>query len=171
MTKQNEFNKAITSNDIKKVKLLLNDPRVDPSNDNNLPLCLAVKKNHIDIVKLLLKNDRFVSLISETNDPISIASQHGYIEILELLLKDKRIDPSDYENFAVAIASENGHINVVQLLLNDKRVDPSDYKNHSVGTKSPFGNNGVKASAFIPKPYCSEKDISPSNAINEFISK
>ena len=39
-------------------KLLLTDPRVDPSDDKNRAIRIALEKDHDDIVKLLLADPR-----------------------------------------------------------------------------------------------------------------
>jgi ankyrin repeat protein len=40
------------------VKLLLNEPRVDPSADDNCAIRLASKNGHFEVVKLLLNDPR-----------------------------------------------------------------------------------------------------------------
>jgi ankyrin repeat protein len=106
------------------VKLLLNDPRVDPSAENNYAIRLASENGHVEAVKLLL-NDPRVDPSAENNDAIRWASKNGHAEVVKLLLNDPRIDPSDDNNDAIRCASWNGHSEVVKLLLNDSRVDQS----------------------------------------------
>ena len=53
-----EFAHAIIKGDIELVKLLLSDPRVDPSADNNFAIKKAAENGHYKIVKLLLNDPR-----------------------------------------------------------------------------------------------------------------
>jgi ankyrin repeat protein len=90
MTKQNPFSKAIRNNDIKQVRLLLNDKEVVPSLDLNFPIQLASKNGYIDIVELLLKDKR-VDPSDSCNLSIRLASKKCYIDIVELLWKNKLV--------------------------------------------------------------------------------
>jgi len=47
------------------VKLLLQDPRVDPSDDDNYAILLASGNGHLEIVKLLLQDPRVKNSLSE----------------------------------------------------------------------------------------------------------
>ena len=87
---------AILKNNIDIVKLLLADPRVDPTES--------------------------VDSSCVSNYAIRVASENGYVDIVKLLLEDERVDPFDNYNYAIKYAYENGHIDIVELLWNDKRV-------------------------------------------------
>ena len=47
------------------VKLLLQDPRVDPSDDDNYAILLASDNGHSEVVKLLLQDERVKNSLSE----------------------------------------------------------------------------------------------------------
>lgn len=47
------------------VKLLFNDSRVDPSDDDNYAIECAVANNNIQIVKLLLTDSRVINTLSK----------------------------------------------------------------------------------------------------------
>ncbi len=113
------------------VKILLEDPRVDPSDRNNLAIRLASENGHIEIVKLLLKDPR-VDPSDYNNYAIIYASTKGHAEIVKLLLADPRVDPSAENNLAIRWAVVNCHKEVVKLLLQDPRVDPSDGDNSAI---------------------------------------
>ena len=100
------------------VKLLLDDPRVDPSVQNNYLFQLASKTGQIEIVKLLLKNPR-VDPSANKNMSIKIASKKGHFDIVKLLLEDPRVDPHQQ-------SSEFGQIDVVTLLLKNQ-ANPSTH--------------------------------------------
>ena len=58
-------------------------------------------------------------------------------------LQDERVDPSDFNNYAIKQASEKGHLEVVQLLLQDERVDPSVDDNWAIRWASKNGHSEV----------------------------
>ena len=74
------------------VKLLLIDPRTNPSE----------KKNGMY--------------------PISAASSNGHFEVVELLLSDNRVDPTVKYNFAIHFANIYKFSNIVDLLWNNQKV-------------------------------------------------
>ena len=106
------------------VTYLLNDPRVDPSADDNYAIQSACARGYKDIVMLLLQDTR-VNPSAGNNYAIQLASMYGHKEIVELLLQDDRVDPSANDNNAIQLASWKGHKEIVEILLKDKRVDPS----------------------------------------------
>ena len=67
------------------------------------------------------------------------ACQMGHIDIVRILLADPRVDPSDYDNFAIRKASQYGRFEVVKLLLADPRVDPTVYDNKAIRWASRYG--------------------------------
>lgn len=75
------------------VKLLLNDPRVDPSVSYNSAIRFASRNGHSEVVKLLLDDPR-VDPSADDNEALRQASQNGHIEVVKLLLADSRVDPS-----------------------------------------------------------------------------
>ena len=112
------------------VKILLKDPRVDPSDDNNNSIRRASKNGHLEIVKLLLQDPR-VDPSDGNNYSIKAASENGHIKIVRLLLKDPRVDPSDDNNYALEKAYDKsdrrdpdkiGYIDIVKVLFRNKRV-------------------------------------------------
>ena len=56
--KQKLFTQACEYNQVEVVKLLLQDPRVDPSYQNNYAIILASENGHVEVVKLLLQDPR-----------------------------------------------------------------------------------------------------------------
>ena len=81
------------------VKLLLNDPRVDPSADNNDTIRWASLFGNVEVVKLLL-NDPRVDPSADNNDAICLASNNRPFEVFKLLLNDPRLNPSSGKNYA-----------------------------------------------------------------------
>ena len=82
------------------VKILLRDPRVDPSDRNNEAIRWASKNGHESVVEILLKDSR-VDPSDRYNEAIRVASEKGHLEVVKLLLffdytfsKSVRVDPS-----------------------------------------------------------------------------
>ena len=91
------------------------------------PLIIAVKQNHIEVVKYLLQKGADISLTTEPEkrNALHIASQEGSVAVIEMLLSyDLRPDPRDGEgNTPLACAAANGQIEAVNCLL-EHGADP-----------------------------------------------
>jgi hypothetical protein len=81
-------------------KMLLEDPRIDPSADYNYSIRVASENGHTEIVEMLLHDPR-VDPSAWNNYAIRNASENGHTEIVEMLLKDSRVDASAYGFIAV----------------------------------------------------------------------
>lgn len=143
------------------VKIMIQDSRVNPSDDQNQSLIDACKQNQLEIVSLLLAdgradpnfeneslrssieyghpqvvklllNDPRVDPSSVDNEAIKIACAHGQIEIVKILLQDNRVDPSAQDNYCILIVCEENNIKLARLLLQDPRVDPSAHNNEAI---------------------------------------
>ena len=117
------------------VKLLLQDPKVDPAADDNRAIRNASHFEHLAVVGILLQDPR-VNPAACNNDAFRYASYDGHLAVVELLLQDPRVDPAEQDNWAIRFASQNGHLAVVQLLLYDTRVDPTASNNESLRNAS-----------------------------------
>jgi Ankyrin repeats (3 copies) len=106
------------------VRMLLADPRVDPSALNQYAFRSASQYGHIDIVRLLLADPRVDPSVG-SQSVFLWACEKGHIEIVRILLADPRVDPSVDNQCALVWASRNSHIEIVRILLADPRVDPS----------------------------------------------
>jgi ankyrin repeat protein len=135
----NEFIKAAKTGDVEKVRLLLTDPRVDPSANNNVAIQQASHNGHLEVVRLLLTDPR-TDPAADDNDAIQWASRNGHLEVVRLLLTDPRTDPAANNNFAIQWASINGHLEVVRLLLTDPRPDPAADNNDAIRWASEYGH-------------------------------
>ena len=117
------FISAIRNGHVGTVRLLLNNPLVDPTAGSNFAFELACREGHLDIVRLLLADGR-VNPAANNNDAIILASRQGHLDIVRLLLADARVNPADQNNTAFELACREGHLDVVRLLLADQRVNP-----------------------------------------------
>jgi ankyrin repeat protein len=125
-------------NNIKIARLLLEDPRVNPSE----ALSMAVHTGNIDIINLLLENKR-VDPSNNNNSLIIRASSKGYFNVVKKLLLDPRVDPSANGNSALRSASRHDHYDIVKLLMSDPRVDPSAYNNEAIKSAAYEGNYDI----------------------------
>lgn len=98
------------------IKILLADPRIDPSFSYNLALRCAICHGDEKIVELLL-NDPRVDPTTDDNYAFICACTSGHILIVNLFLNDKRIDPWVNDFAAIKAACEKNHSEIVKLLL------------------------------------------------------
>ncbi len=87
-----------------------------------LPLVVAIRNNHLDIVKLLLQDER----VSPTGEHIVEAVEYDKIDVVKALLEDGRADPAATHNGmlnAALVLAESPEI--IRLFLDDPRIDPS----------------------------------------------
>lgn len=108
------------------VKLLLNDPRVDPNQrDHELnasSIDMSIMNGHINMVKILAKDHRVEFDDGDGTACICEAASSGYKEIVEFLLTIDKVDPSVYDNSAIELASDYNHRDIVRILIKDHRV-------------------------------------------------
>lgn len=133
---------------------LLQDPSIDPSEDDNFAIQWASEHNYGQIVELLLQDPRvdpnvndghafktavmsgyhdvILSLLQDPRtvvenefiSPLSAAIQNNDYYTVIMLLDDSRIDPSINDNEAIIRAAYAGDAKIFKLLLRDPRVDP-----------------------------------------------
>jgi ankyrin repeat protein len=107
------------------VKLLFQDPRVNPADQEDEAITVACEEGHTEIFRLLLQDPR----VTPTATLFRRACEMGRHEIVELLLQDPRVDPADWDNDPFIQACSEGRTEVVKLLLLDPRVNPADLRN------------------------------------------
>jgi hypothetical protein len=107
---ENAIRLSIGIGHVEAVRLLLNDPRVDPSADSNYAIRWASENGHVQVVKLLL-NDPRVDPSAYNNHAIRSASWKGHVEVVKILQNDPRVNPYADSNYAIQLAAENGHSN------------------------------------------------------------
>ena len=92
------------------VERLLQDSRVDPSDNDNWAIIFASENGHSAIVERLLQDSR-VDPSDDENLAIRWASQNGHSAIVECLLRDDRVD----RDIAIAIALRNEQSEILLL--------------------------------------------------------
>jgi ankyrin repeat protein len=109
---------ASKNGDLKTVKQLLADPRVDPSVNFNFAIRYAAENGHLDVV-IELMNDKRV-------DPSAGMCVCVKVYFFFLYCRCVRchvfMDLCADNNYALRKASENGHTEVVKQLVKDARV-------------------------------------------------
>jgi ankyrin repeat protein len=94
------------------VELLLQDERVDPSDNFNLAIQISSMKGHKEIVELLLQDAR-VDPSDSFNSAIALAMMNGHEDVVELLKQDPRVEPSNIDpTLATQIANASERISV-----------------------------------------------------------
>jgi hypothetical protein len=117
MSKQSKFLIAITKNNTELISKLLQDSRVDPSDDDDWAIVLAFKFGHYDSIKILLEDKR-TNPSNRNNVPLQLASFFPEEKFIKLLLNDPRVNPIHDNNYAITNANKNKNINTVKILWN-----------------------------------------------------
>jgi len=136
------FFNTISHNDIKGLKILLNNPKINPADANNYAIRYAAENGQTEIVKLLLSDDR-VDPSADDNEAIRYAAKNGHTEIVKILLQDDRVNPSSRDNYAIRHAARNGHSEIVKILLKIFGVTPIAYNNEAIISSVNRGHNEV----------------------------
>jgi len=139
---QVEFKNAVEVGDADVVHLLLHDPTIDPSANNNVAIRNASRYGETELVKVLLADPR-VDPSAGNNSAIRNASLYGETELVKVLLAHPRVDPSAMGDNAIRFASLTGNLDIVKMLLADHRVDPSTDNNYAIRMASAAGHTNV----------------------------
>ncbi|KAJ3395163.1 hypothetical protein HDU84_002737 [Entophlyctis sp. JEL0112] len=101
--------------------LLENEPRVDPSDDNNHAIQITASAGHTDLVSFLLSDNRVDPSVDD-NKALLLAGMNGHTQVVEILLRHPLVRPPDD---CMIVAAHVGRTDVFSLLLKDSRCDPS----------------------------------------------
>lgn len=112
---------AASYNRLEIVEILLDELKIDPSENYNLAIQVACTSGCLQIVNKLLEDKR-VDPSDDQNQALRLTCARGHILVLERLLQDDRVDPSDVNNDALKKARSR---DIVNLLKNDPRFRPS----------------------------------------------
>ena len=106
---------------LKYFNLILESDKNIAAIHNNLPIKLAAKYGHIEMVTLLLK-EKNIEISPLMNSSLGIASISGHFEIVELLLKDNRLKVPNFHNNILQDTFNNGHINIAYALWKNLKI-------------------------------------------------
>lgn len=130
------FLMSARSGDVNNVLILLNDTRVNIGIFNNYAFKSAIKKNHINVVKILLNDKRIYNNVDLKNICVGDSCKIGNYCIVKLLLNDKNIDPSINNNQAIKLAYKNNDFEIIKMLLSNDKVE----KSLNIKTKNKYFN-------------------------------
>ena len=116
------FINACSKNLTESVKLMMKDPSVDVSYDNNVAFKNACANGCLETVKLLL-NDNRINPTIDSNEAFRLACRNNRKRVVSYLLNDERIDPNDYNGWALEKSLENNNIAILDILLNSKKIN------------------------------------------------
>jgi hypothetical protein len=106
------------------VKLLLKDPRVDPTDNDNKALLEAIRRRRTEVVKLLL-DDKRIDPNYNDNEAIKLAVDLKIAQMVELLAFHPRMIKSRGYFVAFERACRRGGARIVGMLLLDPRINVS----------------------------------------------
>lgn len=120
---------------IKLVQLLLDDNRVNPSEEKNQCLYNAIIHNKIPIALKLLDDER-VDIDMSWSLILKAASEYTDCELIERLLLLKHINPSENTNEALFTSFQKRNMKLFYILLYDCRVFKSLMKKYAADNAS-----------------------------------
>lgn len=107
------------------LKILLCDPRVDPSVKDNLPLKAACAYGYTDLVQLLILDPR-VDPCADKTQAIAEACTSGHTEIVKLLFQDKRVkfylDKDNNGDRLASLSGFKGFLDILELVFTYTKV-------------------------------------------------
>lgn len=109
-----------------RARLLLADPRVDPSANQNAALVNAVLNDNADAVGMLLADARVDPRCVSGPTLLVRAASADHSAVLRLLLDDARLDPSERHSSALTQAAVQGKARATRMLLLDGRATPHE---------------------------------------------
>jgi hypothetical protein len=121
------INASCSARCIDVMKVLLKDPRVNPSARNNTAIITASRWELLDMMELLMSDPR-VNPAARANKALRGSMKANYqrsYEVAKMLQRDSRVDPSVEDNAMVRWAADRGDFEMVRMLLKDARVNPS----------------------------------------------
>jgi ankyrin repeat protein len=142
MTDNELFKNAISEQNIEKVKIFLKDENIDPSENENHSIRIAIMVGSTEIVKLLLEGER-IQFKNRINI-LYIAATQGHIDIVKLLLNDPRINPAMDNNLTTRHIVGYNQPEILELLWGNEKIKSTlqqdDYELYSELTKQDIKN-------------------------------
>ena len=127
---------AVVEGHVDILRVLLEDGRCDPGEDDNGAIGNAAMNGKVEIVQVLLEDPR-VDPGGGEDYAIRWASWFGQADVVSLLLAHPSVDPAADRNAPIKDSWENAHLDVVAILAADPRVSVPEeclpYINNLVG--------------------------------------
>ena len=136
------------------LEILIEDPRVDPSHNNNEIIREILNYGGgmecIQIVLKKLKIDLFTIL--------QLACEHNSVICVSELLEEYGVDPSAENNLAIRLAVQHSKLEVVNVLLKDSRINPQTALHLAFSVPCNYrSKNVLKRLASDPRVYITGK--------------
>lgn len=109
---------ACSNGNIELLNKLLQNPRCDPSCDDNSAIIWASSSGHLEVVKRLLLDPR-VDPSADHDCALREATKEGHLEVVKSLLEDHRVNPNNYLHCifsAVEIAYYKQDLELIDVL-------------------------------------------------------
>lgn len=106
------------------VKLLLEDGRADPAEDDSYAMVAAAENDHDDVVKMLIADGRACPFADETSDEIDaleVATERGHYVVMSIFMQDQRLTAKSLD-IACMTAGRQGDEQALRILLQDPRA-------------------------------------------------
>eukprot|EP00029_Vermamoeba_vermiformis_P010370 TRINITY_DN5418_c0_g1_i1.p1 TRINITY_DN5418_c0_g1~~TRINITY_DN5418_c0_g1_i1.p1 ORF type:complete len:485 (-),score=79.51 TRINITY_DN5418_c0_g1_i1:7-1461(-) len=138
--------KAINKNQLEVVKVLLADPKIDPSFNRNEALRTAVMTGNITAAKILLEDPRVGVCGQNRHMLIRLAVSNNSAKMVKLILNFPEVDPAgvveeptitDTKKLTVNpttfdIAVSHNSLKIIRILLADKRINAFYYTGYTI---------------------------------------
>lgn len=115
------FRYASQYGNIEVVRLLINNPKINPTARGNYAILKATKGGHLEVLKELIKCKLPINVCQNV---VNVASQYGHIEILSMLLNDSRFTKGNNCWKALITAVTNNNLTITQMLLDKIKNNP-----------------------------------------------
>lgn len=106
------------------VKLLLNQPEINPSTDDNAALKATLQSYSYPLDELILAHPKFEPGLGQDHI-LDWAIDWSLYNAVTYLLAHPAIDPSHDNNTAICVAFDAGELEMCRLVLADPRVNPA----------------------------------------------
>ena len=138
-------NRSHNTNNLEIIHLLLSDPRVDPSVEDNILFRISSYSNKpwtAPLMKRLFQDSRVNPYCSDQLG-FRNACRYGNEELVQWFLSLPDTDASILDNFPIREASAKGHLEIVRLLLQRKEVNPNFYDCYPLRFNLERGNEAM----------------------------
>jgi len=121
---------ACKKGNLNSVRLLLNDPRINPSLVRNNPFFISIQAGNLDVVKALLRDKR-IDPCKDTLNPFFYITDKNRHDIAIQLIDDPRVNSGYISNLAFRWAITKQEWMLAEELLKREKIkrsiDPLDY--------------------------------------------
>jgi hypothetical protein len=138
-------NRSHYINNLEIINLLLSDPRVDASIEDNILFRISSHSNKpwtASLMKRLFQDSRVNPYCSDQLG-FRNACRYGNEELVQWFLSLPDTDASIHDHFPIRVASAKGHLEIVRLLLQRKDVNPNFYDCYPLRFNLERGNEAM----------------------------